>query len=164
MSWKTIENYSRYQISEKGQVYNTQTNKIMTQNDNGGGYMQVYLRSDDGQRKRLYVHRLVYQAHVGAIPKGYEINHKDENKKNNNLSNLEAITHLENMRYGTRLKRLSKSRRRTVGQYTPSGKLVCVWESMTEANEWGFGMGHVSSCCTGKQRLYQGYIWKYIAS
>lgn len=164
MMWKQINNYSRYEISNDGQIYNKQTKELMSQNDNGGGYMQVYLRSDDGQRKRLYVHRLVYMAHGGTIPKGYEINHIDENKTNNDISNLECITHTQNQNHGTRSERASNSKQRPIGQYTPTGKLICVWRSMTEANKHGYGIGHVCACCNGRQNLYKGFAWRYIVA
>lgn len=44
------------------------------------------------------IHRLVAEAHLGPRPKGYEVNHIDENKQNNVLENLEYVTHSENMK------------------------------------------------------------------
>jgi len=62
---------------------------------NRSGYIDVNLRK--GKKRRPYtVHRLVYEAFNGAVPNGLVINHKDLNKMNNNLSNLEAITSREN--------------------------------------------------------------------
>ena len=49
--------------------------------------------SDNGKRKTAKVHRFVYEQAFGPIPKGFDIHHKDENKLNNNLDNLEMISH-----------------------------------------------------------------------
>ena len=159
--WKTVKGFSWFLFSADGQVYDIGAEKIKPQFDNGYGYMQVNLINDDGERKRVYVHRMVYQAYKGDIPKGMEINHIDENKTNNSIDNLEAVTHTQNQNHGTRSLRAGYSRRRPIAQYTLTGRLVRTYSSMTEATYYGFGIGHVCNCCTGKSRQYKGYIWKY---
>lgn len=92
---KVIKGYNGiYYIDEEGNVY--RKNKKMKTYDNGTGYMQVKLRKGK-ERYNRYVHRLVWEAFKFPIPKGYEINHIDHNKKNNFLSNLELVTHSENL-------------------------------------------------------------------
>lgn len=51
----------------------------------------------------------MYMAHVGVIPQGMQINHKDEDKTNNSIDNLELMTNKENSSYGTRNERISKA-------------------------------------------------------
>ena len=46
----------------------------------------------NNNHKKYYIHRLVYEAFIGEIPKGYEVHHRDENKSNNNLSNLYLLS------------------------------------------------------------------------
>ena len=53
--------------------------------------------------KRVSIHRLVYETFVGKIPKGMQINHKDGNKNNNHISNLEVVTPKENTAHAWRL-------------------------------------------------------------
>ena len=72
------------------------------------GYNFVKLTNSSGKRT-LYIHRLVYRTFVGAIPSNMEINHIDHNKENNSVTNLELLTHSENLRkavlhYGNKLK------------------------------------------------------------
>lgn len=55
--------------------------------------------------------RLVYMAHKGLIPKGLQVNHKDEDKENNCIENLELMTQKENCNYGTRNQRISQTKR-----------------------------------------------------
>lgn len=64
---------------------------------NGLGYLQVKLRHN-GKRHNKYIHRLVWETFKGEIPKHLEINHIDHNKLNNSLSNLELVSHSENLK------------------------------------------------------------------
>ena len=65
------------------------------------GYLRVLLYNDENEQKQVLVHRLVYLAHGGAIPKGMQINHMDEDKTNNQIQNLEIVTPQQNVLYGT---------------------------------------------------------------
>lgn len=112
IEWEQAEGFSRYLISTDGQVYSIERDKIISQYDNGCGYLQVVIRNDNGEAKSMRVHRLVYMAHKGEIPKGLEINHKDECKTNNCIDNLELVTRAENNNYGTHNQRISKSMKR----------------------------------------------------
>lgn len=90
--FKEIPNFSNYLINEKGVVLNKRTKKRLSQNDNGSGYLQVQFA--DG--KNRYVHRLVAQTFLENPQNKPQVNHKDGNKLNNNLANLEWVTAGEN--------------------------------------------------------------------
>lgn len=75
------------------------------------GYERVTLW-ENGKKFNVSVHRLVAMAFIDN-PNGYdEVNHKDENKTNNNVDNLEWCSHIYNMNYGTRNKRIVETRKR----------------------------------------------------
>lgn len=63
----------------------------MSNTDKNGWYFTVNLFDHDGKRRTERIHRLVAKAFIGEIPKGYHIHHKDGNKQNNRLDNLEII-------------------------------------------------------------------------
>ena len=63
----------------------------MSNTDKNGWYFTVNLFDCDGKRRTERIHRLVAKAFIGEIPKGYHIHHKDGNKQNNRLDNLEII-------------------------------------------------------------------------
>lgn len=86
--------------------------KILKPNRNSSGYVRVPLYNDENEYKQTLVHRLVYMAHVGPIPKGMQINHKDEDKTNNCIENLEVVTPKQNIHYGSASIRRSESVKR----------------------------------------------------
>lgn len=111
--WKDIEGYEGlYQVSNLGRVkslnYAKQgKEKILKDRISATGYKRVNL-SKSGERKTYYVHRLVAETFI-PNPNGYsEVNHKDENKSNNNIDNLEWCTSKYNSNYGTRNERQSE--------------------------------------------------------
>ena len=101
VEWEQAEGFSRYLISTDGQVYSIDNDKILKPNRNSSGYVRVPLYNDENEYKQTLVHRLVYMAHVGPIPKGMQINHKDEDKTNNCIENLEVVTPKQNIHYGS---------------------------------------------------------------
>lgn len=109
IEWEQAEGFSKYLISTDGQVYSLKSDRLLPQGITPRGYKQVDVCNDDGIKKHMRVHRLVYMAHVGVIPQGMQINHKDEDKTNNSIDNLELMTNKENSSYGTRNERISKA-------------------------------------------------------
>lgn len=93
--WKWISGYEgRYQISNKGRLKSFLRNKdgeIRSQKNQYGWYFTVNLKSEDGRIKTDKIHLIVAREFIGEIPKGYHVHHKDGNKQNNNVDNLEII-------------------------------------------------------------------------
>lgn len=151
--------------------------KILKPHLRYNGYQQVHLYKN-GKGKMLYVHRLVYEAFIGEIPKGMQVNHKDENKQNNILSNIDTLmTCKENINWGTRNKRSSKSltnnpkKSKSVIQKSLEGEVIKVWTSVNEVQrQLGYDNGSISACCRGGcykkgkwvniKQMY-GFIWQY---
>lgn len=124
------------------------------------GYKSVIL-TVGCEKKRVLVHRIVAQAFLPNPKNLPEINHIDEDKTNNRLSNLEWCTHEYNNRYGTKRERLAKRRNKSVRQFK-DGVLIAVYESATIAAKAINGtQGGVSSCCRGDFPTYKGFIWEY---
>ena len=94
--WMDIQGYeSFYRISDYGRVYSKIRKRIMKPFPNPKGYLLIELQS-----KTMQVHRLVmthFKSQEDMAIK--QVNHKDSNKKNNHLSNLEWVTNLENQRH-----------------------------------------------------------------
>lgn len=91
--WKPIQPGSKVIISNTGKIIGRKIYQRKT-----GWYKQF------SYKKPLYLHRVVYELFVASIPSGYEINHKDSDKSNNCYTNLEAVTHADNMRHAAELR------------------------------------------------------------
>lgn len=105
----SLENFNDYIIFDNGSIFSIKTRKFLGLKEQPNGYLMCTLTSDAGVKSTVYVHRIIYQAFNGPIPKGMVINHLDENKLNNNLDNLQICTIKENCNYGTRNQRISQS-------------------------------------------------------
>lgn len=99
IEWEQAKGFSKYLISDDGQVYSLINDKILAQEHTHRGYQRVVVCDDNGIPKHMRVHRLVYMAHKGEIPKGIQVNHKDECKTNNCIENLNLMTNKENSAY-----------------------------------------------------------------
>lgn len=106
MRWKNIIG-NKHEVSDTGVVRNIRTKKELKP-DLSGGYKRVLIIVD-GKRTHQTVHRLVALAFCDGYEEGKIVNHIDENKLNNNSSNLEWVTHKENNTHGTIIERRVKS-------------------------------------------------------
>ena len=139
--------------------------RILKPTTNLYGYLFVKL-CKDGKVKPFTVHRLVAEAFLPNPDNLPCVNHKDENKQNNNVSNLEWCSAQYNNTYGTRIERVAEKTTngklsKPVLQYTLNGEFVREWESIAECDRNGYNQGNVYACCQGKQKTHKGYIWKY---
>ena len=94
---KRIPN-SRYSISDTGEVVNEKTGRVMSQRVNFRGYKIVGIIIE-GKQRTFSVHRLVGEAFIPNPMNNPQIDHRDEDKTNNKVSNLRWCTHLQNMEY-----------------------------------------------------------------
>lgn len=158
----------KYEVSNMGRVRSlnyrgTGEVRLLKQGKDKGGYFRVSLYKN-GKTKAFLVHRLVATAFIpnNDIDKT-EVNHIDENKQNNCVTNLEWVTSKDNINHGTRNKRASKSMKGH--KPTRRRKVVCIeinkeFDTIKEAEEW-LGKGNISDCLSGRKNSAGGYHWKY---
>ena len=103
---KSVDRYVGYKKSGQRLM----KGKILKQNTDKVGYKIVQLNKN-GKGKLFKVHRLVAQVFLENSSNLPQVNHKDENKQNNNVDNLEWISPKDNMNYGTRNERISKTKK-----------------------------------------------------
>lgn len=99
--WKDIRDYEAfYEVSNYGLVRNKKTGRILKTADAGKGYLYVNLgKCDKGKTKNFKVHRLVAEAFIPNPKNLPQINHKDLNKQNNRVDNLEWVDAYQNQRH-----------------------------------------------------------------
>ena len=108
--WKDIKGYEGiYQVSNFGRIKSSYTKRILKGGKNKAGYLLVGLYKQ-GVLSRKSIHRLVAEAFIPNPDNKPEVNHIDENKTNNMVSNLEWMTAKENINHGTRNERSNITR------------------------------------------------------
>lgn len=165
--WKDIKGYEgKYQVSNLGRVkslnaYGHNLEKIMNCPKHHSGYLITIFKVNN-KNKTFNVHRLVAETFIPNPDKLPQVNHKDENKLNNCVDNLEWCTRQYNCNYGTRNDRISKNGSKTVNQYDLNGKFIKTWKSITEISKTlNINTGNLSMACNGKYKTTHGYIWKF---
>lgn len=163
--WKDIDGFGgKYQVSNIGRVRNNDywgRVRILKPYQKNRKYAKVTLYRD-GKPYDCDIHRLVASAFI-ENPNNYpQVNHKDENKTNNHVDNLEWCSCRYNLFYGNRLKRISDSLSKPVFQYDMECNLVKIYPSARIAEEeTGADNRHISDCCLHKNRTHHGYFWRF---
>ena len=159
--WKDIKDYENYEVSNLGRVKNKKTGRILKPEKTRDGYMRVSLCKDGIQRHAL-LHRLVSLTFLPNSQNLPQVNHKDEDKTNNCLDNLEWCDHKYNNNYGTKNERQAEKMSKPVLQFDLLGNFIKEWPSMMKVyEELGIHQGNISSCCSGNRKSAGGYLWKY---
>lgn len=166
--WRDVVGYEGlYKISNKGRIKSLQrtakskngsirtvSEKLRKINKNKSGYLMVILNKE-GEKKGLKLHRLVAQSFLDNPENLPQVNHRNENKQDNRVENLEWCTQDYNNKYGTRTERTSK-------------KVKCletgvIYPSTIEIQrKLGFSSANISKCCRGKVKTCGGFHWQYV--
>ena len=165
MIWKEISGYDGlYEVSDTGLVRSLKFGKtrILKPRKRRDGYLSVML-CKDSKYKIMFVHRLVASAFIPNPQNLDTVNHKNEDKHNNNISNLEWMTLADNQNYGTRNKRIAEAHSKQVQQLDKkTGELLATFPSIQEAErQTGIADSNICSCCRGKLKSAGGYRWSY---
>lgn len=177
---KAIPGYEgEYSASADGRIYSHKTERWLKPNISRNGYESVEL-FNEGVGKRMFIHRLIAITFIPNPENKEQVNHKDENKRNNSLENLEWSTRRENMNYGTRILRQinstdytterrkniarknGKAAAKSVLQISRTGEIINRFDSIVEAQKaLSVKRSHIVECCRGKRKSSNGYLWRY---
>jgi len=173
--WRDIKDYEgTYKVSNTGKIksldrYIDYSNGktyfykgiFLKPQKHPAGYLQVGL-SLNGETNSLLIHRLVAEAFIENPNNLPEVNHKDENKKNNFINNLEWCTEIYNSNYGTKGQRISDKNSLTTYQYSLNGELITIYKSTLEAQRiTGSDRVSIQQCCTNSLKTSNGFVWSY---
>ena len=161
--FKPIKNYEKeYQVSNLGNIKSTKTGKLLKPETLKNGYLRVDLYHPGEKRgTHKLVHRLVAEVFV-PNPNNYpHINHKDEDKTNNNVENLEWCTPGYNNRYGTRGQRIGSQQCKPIEQLDDFGNIIATFKSTKEAAEkTGYNQGNIAAVARGILKHHKKYVWR----
>lgn len=169
--WKTIPEFPNYQVSNMGRVkslnYNrTRKEKLLRFSKDKYGYLRVTI-SKEGVKKYVQVHRLVCEAFLQNPFNLPQVNHRNEDKTDNRIENLEYCDAKYNINYGTAIERRSKA---LINNPKRSKKILCVEtgvvypSTMEIERQFGFYHNQISGCCKGKYgyKTVGNYHWRYV--
>ena len=160
--WKPVVGYEGvYEVSSFGRVRSfkqTSKGKILKAFKDTSGYWRVCMNTNEQHS----VHRLVAQAFIPNPNNLPQVNHKDEDKTNNRVDNLEWCDRKYNMNYGTLQERRIRKVFKPILQYTKDGVFIKEWESIVSAaQQTNISRKHISDCCCGRGKTAGGYVWKH---
>lgn len=159
--WKDIVGFEQYQVSNLGHIYSKKVKRLLTPYPDKKGYLRVKFWKDS-KGHAFKVHRLVAQAFIPNPNNLPQVNHKDENKENNTVDNLEWCDNDYNHNYGTRNERSNKT---LTNRKNLSLPVICVetgveYPSIQEARRQT-KIRNIGMCCSGSRNTAGGYHWKY---
>lgn len=161
--WRVIKEFDNYEVSNLGRVRNIKKNTLMTISKKPNGYCVVKLSKNNVARE-CRIHRLVAIAFI-PNPNNYDcINHKNEDKTDNRVENLEWCNHQYNNTYGTRYVRQSEKIKVPIKQCDMQGNVIKEFNSVNDAaKELGILACNISNCLHGKQKSAPRnlYTWKF---
>lgn len=177
--WKSVEGYKGlYEVSNFGRVrsldrmvinsdgvkrlWKGEIRKPYKDARENKGYLRVGLHKD-GIIKKFAIHRLVAKAFLQNPYNLPQVNHKDENKANNCVSNLEWCDGKYNKNYGTAIQRRVEKQSKTVLQLDiNTGRVISEYSSVAKAErQLNIDHSSISMCCNRKRKTAGGYKWKY---
>ena len=178
--WRDVTGYEGlYKVSNKGNVFSVVRKDSMGRECGGRtlkqlrdkvGYLRVTLYKNDA-RKHKFIHRLVLEAFV-PNPNNYpEVNHRDEDKANNCVENLEWCTSKYNNNHGTRIEKSARTNSKKIRAVNVETGEVLTFNSGVEAINKGYSRAVYEACngiyrdsngnLIGGGNLYRGHRWSY---
>lgn len=152
----SIPNFPEYKITKNGVVIN-KNGKVMKTEISNNGYVRVTLFKNQ-KHKKLSIHRLVAEAFIPNPFNLPQVNHKDKNKRNNNIDNLEWCSCSYNLKYSGVTEKGNEAHRKQVvcldtGEIFKSVKDAC--------DKYGLSHGNIVACCNKRRKSTGGMRWSY---
>lgn len=158
-----------YTIDEDGNVYSIRSKKYLRPSVGTNGYLSITLCVNNVKTKRE-IHRLVAETFIPNNDNLPEVNHRDENKCNNNVNNLEWCSRMYNAHYGTAINRMSKSLtgkpatwfHKPIYQLDMNNEIIKEWACSSDAAKYlGVDGSLIRRVCRGEGKSAYGYRWRY---
>lgn len=167
--WKAIDGYSKYMVSDRGEIMRVESQKILKSRPLPNGYMRVYMTADDGSRHDILIHRIVCRTFNGEPTQGKTcVNHKDCNKANNHADNLEWCNYQDNMNHASKnnllqsqshhMRKVNTNRRMPVNALDHAGKIRLSFLSIEDARRAGHSS--VSYSIKNQAMTREGLKWE----
>lgn len=177
--WKDIDGFEGvYQVSNYGRVKSLdrivehvgkksmmwkqfKKGRIIKPVKDDKGYLMIRLHTD--KKYCIRIHKLVAETFIQRIEGKSEVNHKDGNKENCHVDNLEWCTRLENIQHAHKTGLMTKLPPKAVQMLDKEGNLLKEFYSIHEAKrETGADPTNIVKVCKGERKTHKGYQWRYV--
>ena len=160
--WKDVEDYEGlYQVSNLGRVKSSYTNRILKGRKHTHGYLMVNLYKNSNVSNKM-IHRLVAQAFIPNPENKPQVNHVDEDKTNNVVSNIEWMTATENINHGTHNERMAKTKSiPIIAINIKTGESQEFYGTNECARQLDLNQGNITRVLKGRYKQTGGYTFKY---
>lgn len=162
--WKIITEATNYAVSNLGNIKNTKTGRLLNPGISGNGYKQVSLRMISSNKfEKRYVHRLVAQYWLENPENKREVNHKNLDRTDNRIENLEWVTSSDNQKHKYE-NGYYKTSNRIIIQLNPNtleeiAKFQSVISAVKAMN--GKSRSGIDKVLRGQQHTAYGFVWKF---
>ena len=177
--WKELnyngESYPTYEVSNTGKIRNKETQHIRSTRVDRRGYecITIYVSCENGKKQyaMIKIHRAVACTFIPNTENKDTVNHKDGNKLNNDVDNLEWNTVQENHDHAMEVlghqelfrETMRKTFSRAIVQMDLDGNEIKRWSSCREVERvLGFSHETIAACARGKRRSSHGFMWRYL--
>ncbi len=171
--WKELEGYSNYKFSNTGKVWSKHYNKFLSVKPRQDGYVVTALRNNERKKCYMMVHRLIALAFIPNPENKPTVNHKNHNRADNRVENLEWATITEQnihlRKPSTEVTRLRGSR--AVWRCSLDGEKLEYYKTIRDAAKWLLdnkgvegGWKNISAVCLNKRKTSHGFKWIYDTS
>ena len=159
--WRTVLECDKYEVNQFGEIRHKKRKQILKPRPNRGGYGYVNF-TINGIHKNFAIHRIVANAFI-PNPNGLEeVNHKDYNKLNNCVNNLEWVDSSKNKQHAYKKIENHISRGKQVEQYSKSGEYITTYNTISEAAKaMNCCVAAISNCCLGRTKTSMGFQWRF---
>lgn len=154
---KTIPDFPNYKVDKDGRVFN-KNGKCLKQEISRNGYCRVSLSNEFKKHVHKLVHRLVAEAYLSNPYRLPQVNHRNQNKLDNNVENLEWCMPLDNLLHSEVINKASLAKQHEIICLTTGEHFTSLKQA---AEKYGLNHSNIAACCKGRRKTTGNKEWRY---